>query len=658
MRQRVVVIFAFVATAVAISGQEQPAVERFFQVIRNDERAELKRLITEGNPNGRDKRGVTPLMYAATYGTAEELELLIAAGADVNARNEFNGTPLICAAGDPVKSRILIEHGADVNARSDAGRTPLMVAARHRENVDLVRLLLAKGADARAVSAQQGSALLEAAQYGDIDVMRLLIDRGADVNLAITSSALTPLGNAVSSNEFESVKLLLAHGARVDGPALNDHGKVRNGRLSLGNLTALMLAAPYGSPALIDLLLKAGSDVNAKDERALTPLMLAVASETQDAQVVQRLLSAGADVNARSTSGETALDWADKFGNRKVIAVLKHAGAQTGTGTTSALPARPDSKQPQDAREALNHSVALLQHSSTEFFKKSGCVACHHQPMTAMAVAAARRVGSPIDEVAANEQLHTIVAQVAVSQLRLLQGSGPVVDHDLMFALALREADYRPDANTDALVVALSSIQQPDGSWRHTPALSRTPIEESDVTRTVEVLRALQVFAFPARKRDFDRQIAKAREWLLHVNPRTTDEHAMLLLGLSWTGADRQKIRSVADALITRQHADGGWAGNPNLASDAFATGEALYALRESGILTAADPSHRRGVQYLLRTQFGDGSWHVASRAVKFQPYFQSGFTFEHDQWISAAGTAWAVTAIAAELAQRPLPPF
>src|SRR5215471_15599059 len=91
----------------------------------------------------------------------------------------------------------------------------------------------------------------------------------------------------------------------------------------------------------------------------------------------------------------------------------------------------------------------------------------------------------------------------------------------------------------------------------------------------------------------------------------------------------------------------GGWAGNPNLGSDAHSTGVALHALRESGFLSAASLAHRRGVQYLLSTQYPDGSWYVRSRAAGFQPYFQSGFPFEHDQWISAAATAWAAEALA-----------
>ena len=61
----------------------------------------------------------------------------------------------------------------------------------------------------------------------------------------------------------------------------------------------------------------------------------------------------------------------------------------------------------------------------------------------------------------------------------------------------------------------------------------------------------------------------------------------------------------------------------------------------------ASDPAVRRGVEFLLRTQLQDGSWYVKSRAVPIQAYFESGFPHGADQWISAAGTAWAVRALA-----------
>src|SRR5262249_45140318 len=138
--------------------------------------------------------------------------------------------------------------------------------------------------------------------------------------------------------------------------------------------------------------------------------------------------------------------------------------------------------------------------------------------------------------------------------------------------------------------------------------------------------------------------------WLQKATPHNTYQHALQLLALSAAGVGEDAVKKVADSLLAQQRSDGGWAGNPNLGSDAHSTGVALHALRETGFLSAAGLAHRRGVQYLLSTQYPDGSWHVRSRAVPFQPYFQSGFPFEHDQWISAAATAWAAEALARSL--------
>ena len=121
----------------------------------------------------------------------------------------------------------------------------------------------------------------------------------------------------------------------------------------------------------------------------------------------------------------------------------------------------------------------------------------------------------------------------------------------------------------------------------------------------------------------------------------------MRLVGLKWAAAEKEAIGSAAKALLQQQRSDGGWAGNRYLASDAYSTAEAVYALGESGAAVAGDAGHKRGVEFLLKTQQADGSWHVKSRAVKFQPYFQSGFPHDHDQWISATATALATVALA-----------
>src|SRR3954464_10920244 len=80
--------------------------------------------------------------------------------------------------------------------------------------------------------------------------------------------------------------------------------------------------------------------------------------------------------------------------------------------------------------------------------------------------------------------------------------------------------------------------------------------------------------------------------------------------------------------------------------SDAYATGQALTALIEAGQIKPGDDAYNRGAAFLLRTQRPDGSWLVRTRSFPFQPYKESGFPHGKDQWISAAGTSWAVWAL------------
>ena len=81
------------------------------------------------------------------------------------------------------------------------------------------------------------------------------------------------------------------------------------------------------------------------------------------------------------------------------------------------------------------------------------------------------------------------------------------------------------------------------------------------------------------------------------------------------------------------------------MASDAYATGQALYALQLSQVKVAPQ-TLQRGVRYLLQTQLEDGTWFVASRTLGFQPQVQTGFPHGPDQFISAAATAWAAIAL------------
>ena len=83
----------------------------------------------------------------------------------------------------------------------------------------------------------------------------------------------------------------------------------------------------------------------------------------------------------------------------------------------------------------------------------------------------------------------------------------------------------------------------------------------------------------------------------------------------------------------------------PASRSDAYATGLAIYALRQGGI-SANDSAVQKGVNFLLRTQDEDGSWYVNKRAAAANTYFDSGFPHGESQFISFGATCWAAMAL------------
>jgi hypothetical protein len=163
---------------------------------------------------------------------------------------------------------------------------------------------------------------------------------------------------------------------------------------------------------------------------------------------------------------------------------------------------------------------------------------------------------------------------------------------------------------------------------------------------TALAVYTLKTYGPPAEKADTKKALGRAAAWLEAAKPVNTQDRAFHLLGLAWSNAKPAAIASAAEALAAGQRSDGGWNQLPSMGSDAYATGEALYALNTAGRMPATDRVYAKGVKYLLSTQAADGSWHVKSRSIWIQPYFESGFPYVHDQWISVAGTSWATMAL------------
>ena len=125
------------------------------------------------------------ILVAAYEGNIEAVKQHLAAGTDVNAKDEYGFTPIYAAVaggGDKEIAELLIANGADVNAKLDDGETPLHRAA-YEDHKEIVELLIAKGADVNAgVSQQKSTPLHSAVAENHKEVAELLIANGADVD--------------------------------------------------------------------------------------------------------------------------------------------------------------------------------------------------------------------------------------------------------------------------------------------------------------------------------------------------------------------------------------------------------------------------------------------------------------------------------------------
>jgi ankyrin repeat protein len=543
-------------------------------------------------------------MYAALYGDRGAVRLLLNAGANPNDRNDASVTALMWSVDSVETTRLLLERGADVNARSADGQTPVALAAARFGASDVLKLLIDHGA-----SLENQPALNRAASVGDAAQMRLLIDRGA-------RPAALRVDFASRSGCQDCFDMLL----QLSGPEdLN---------------RALQSAAQFGDSTTMRVLLNRGAKPTGDVLRA------AAASERIPVDGVTQLLE-------RGVRDDAALGVAMRHGETEVVQALRKTGA---TAVTLPAPVLKKPEKTRDVRTAIETSLPLLQHADVVFLKTAGCVSCHHNSAFLMTAAAARRKALRVDESMVQSQLKATSVYLESWRERILQDI-PIpggVDTASYILAGLATAQYPPDPATDALARYLRRRQASDGGWRI--GTHRPPVEASDIEVTALSLRSLQVYAPKPQAAEYEQAITHGRAWLTRATPRSTEDHAFQLLGLAWTRADNTVINDSARKLIALQRSDGGWGQIPTLGSDAYATGQALTALAESGSLRTSDAVYRRGVQFLLSTQLDDGSWYVRTRAIPIQPYFDSQFPHGRDQFISAAATNWATMALLSAL--------
>lgn len=342
--------------------------------------AMVERLLAAGaDANASSLNGETVLMTCARAGGARGVKALLVKGARVNVREKAHDqTALMWAAAQrhPEVTELLIEAGADINAQSRTysqtvvgeqtqrfgreelnytvlrgGSTPLLFAARSGDT-ESVRLLLGAGARVNDALPDGTSALVLAAHSGHGETAALLLEKGANPDSA--ENGYTALHAAVLRSDLGLVKALLAHKANPDlrttkGTPIRRDTTDFNLPATLIGSTAYLLAARFLEPEIMKTLAAGGADITLTMRDGTTALMLAtgtgsgnnatrrgiavidggvVEPETAVLSAVTAALENGADVNAANQAGDTALHTAAARGLNSVVQLLADKGAQ------------------------------------------------------------------------------------------------------------------------------------------------------------------------------------------------------------------------------------------------------------------------------------------------------------------------------------------
>jgi len=239
------------------------------------------------------------------FGDLQQLQGLLDAGLDPNGRTANGTTVLMAAAPDAGKIRLLLARGADAKARGGSGHDALTIAAAYRGSAAAIQALIDAGA---AVEPPEGvrvrnTPLVFASMTGDIENVKLLLARGARPSEGA-------LSNAATFGYPDVVRTLLKAGA--------DAGIIAGSGINL-----LHWAAITNRAAIVPALVEARVPVNAVDDFGYTPLMYAATIDFGDAEVAKALLNAGADKKLRNSEGRTPLAQARRYKHTHIEALLR-----------------------------------------------------------------------------------------------------------------------------------------------------------------------------------------------------------------------------------------------------------------------------------------------------------------------------------------------
>lgn len=286
------------------------------------------------NVDGRDGHDQTPLFWAACMGSAAVTSLLLENGANPNA-SDFMGSNPLHYTGNVAIVKLLLQYGAHIDAKDDLGGTPLSYAVKEGDE-EIIKAILEGGADPNAGNNRGRAPLLKAVAQGHSQVAELLLASGANTEIRDISGN-TPLLLAVWLNrmpeintliirDFHDIKVTDKQDCTADFEAAEESSKGW-----IDTLNEFVLARPEHTSidpymSIVNILLKNGANIEAKDNDGRTPLLVAAREGCRRMMMV--LLENGANVEATGPFNRTPLFVASATGRSKLVRVLAERGAK------------------------------------------------------------------------------------------------------------------------------------------------------------------------------------------------------------------------------------------------------------------------------------------------------------------------------------------
>jgi Squalene-hopene cyclase C-terminal domain len=287
--------------------------------------------------------------------------------------------------------------------------------------------------------------------------------------------------------------------------------------------------------------------------------------------------------------------------------------------------------------ETVNRGLTFLAKDNLAWKEKRQCAECHHAPFTIWALSEGKKQGYAVDEKALADLTAWAVARDVPARTVTKQEQVDLNEAPLLLALGLEAGDAK--GTQDGLKKLLASVlsDQGKGGWWKLSYEFR-PIGSSPEALTTLALLALSAPNAPDMGWEGKAALEKGLKWLRAADADDEPQAAALRLIL-WRrlGLPAAEWEPLVTKLRGAQNADGGWGQTREAKSDAYATGQALYALAEAGA-QPGDEAVRKGRSFLAKTQREDGGWAMVSRAI-----MRDGKPPKNLDPITHAGSAWAV---------------